>query len=66
MKHWSESLAEYGIIRVSSSYMVNLKYVNGWGKTIKIGKENKEIHVGRSFYEKGKEEYVEYVKKQFL
>lgn len=63
MKKWSEFLENYGIIRVSSSYMVNMLYICGWDKTLKPEKTDIKIHVGKGFYEKGKELYHDYIKK---
>ena len=63
MKKWSEFLENYGIIRVSNSYMVNMLYICGWDKTLKPEKTDIKIHVGKGFYEKGKELYHDYIKK---
>lgn len=64
MKYWSEKLEDYDIIRISNSYMVNLKYVDEWDKTINIKKVNKSIRVGRGYYENGNRLYRKYIKRK--
>lgn len=66
MKKWSERLEDYGVIRVSSSYMVNLRYVREWEKIIKLENINKKIQVGRKYYQKGREVYYAYVRKRLM
>lgn len=63
MKKWSEALENYGIIRVSSSYMVNVAYICGWDKILRLVKTDKKIQVGKGYYERGREFYRDYIKK---
>ena len=44
-------------IRVHKSFMVNLKYIDYWDKKLKIKKLDREIPVGKKFYEDGKRFY---------
>lgn len=62
MKKWSEVLENYGIVRVSSSYMVNMLYICGWDRILRLEKANVKIQVGRGYYEKGRELYHNYIK----
>lgn len=63
MKHWAGMMINYGIVRVSSSYMVNLVYIREWGRILELNGTDRKIKVGRKYYEDVKELYYDYVKK---
>ncbi len=67
MKNWNDKLSDYGIIRVHRSFMVNLRYIKKWGRTLTIKNDNIEneieIPVGRQYYSDGKEAYEDFILK---
>lgn len=64
IKYWNEQLKESGIVRVHKSYMVNLRYVRNWKKSLYIEEINIEIPVGRRFYLEGEKMFQQYLLKR--